>query len=165
MTTGRFRCSFALAALLALPACAAQPPLAAEPAAAEAARYAGSWGYRQSCGRQHSAHLELYTDAAKVSGTWDDGNRSRGDGGSLSGAPRDGRLYLRFCNDGAAAGQPGTCPDFGPESAYLLREGQTLVWYRASGDAYRPYLTLHPAGDGRGVPDDTHGCEDAAADD
>lgn len=169
MATGRYLGSFALAALLALPACAAQSPPVVEsgaravaPAASE---FAGSWGYRQSCGWQHSAHLELSASGAAVSGSWDDGTRNGGDSGRVSGALREGRLYLRFCSESVPAGKAGACPEFGPESAYLASEDGALSWYRKSGDSYQPYLKLHPAGDGRSVPDDTSGCEDAAAED
>lgn len=162
MATGRDFAWFALAALLALPACAAHPPTGAAAAAASAAEFAGDWGYRQSCGWQHSAHLELKAAGAAVTGSWDDGTQTSGDSGQLLGSLREGRLYLRFCSEDAAAGKPGACPDFGRESDYLTREGDSLVWYRASGAGHQPYLKLHPTDNGRAPPDDTRGCEDAA---
>ncbi|UHQ21731.1 hypothetical protein LVB77_13735 [Lysobacter sp. 5GHs7-4] len=162
MATGRDFAWFALAALLALPACTAHPPTGAAAAAASVAEFAGDWGYRQSCGWQHSAHLELKAAGAAVTGSWDDGTQTSGDSGQLLGSLREGRLYLRFCSEDVAAGKPGACPDFGRESDYLTREGDTLVWFRASGTGHQPYLKLHPTDSGRAPPDDTRGCEDAA---
>ncbi|SFK98733.1 hypothetical protein SAMN04487938_2832 [Lysobacter sp. cf310] len=193
MLTGRCFSVFALAALLALPACAAKSPspdsAAVEPAeaatpertaaapapaaapavapvvAAPKQEFSGQWAYRQSCGWQHSAHLELVESGNGVSGRWDDGTRARGDNGQLQGELRDGRLYLRLCSEGEAGGKIPTCPNYGEASAYLAREGAALGWYRKSGDGYRPYLKLHPAGAGQAVPDDTSGCEEDAEQD
>lgn len=162
MAAGRYLGWFALAALLALSACAAHPHTGAATAAPSAADFAGDWGYRQSCGWQHSAHLELKATGTAVTGSWGDGTQVSGDSGQLRGALREGRLHLRFCSEDAAAGKPGACPDFGRESDYLTREGSTLIWYRASGAGHRPYLKLYPAGDDRSPPDDNHGCEGAA---
>lgn len=194
MRTGRCLTAFAVAAVLALPACAAKPPgsevadteaasaQASAPAAASAAasppaaaaapepaaskhEFSGQWGYRQSCGWQHTAHLDIAQSATGASGSWDDGTRADGDSGRLQGELRDGRLYLRLCSEGAAGGKIAACPDYGEASAYVVREGATLAWYRKSGEAYRPYLKLHPAGAGQTVPDDTAGCEEDAAED
>lgn len=193
MITGRCFSAFVLAAMLALPACAAKSPgpeaaavetaqaatvapdqTSAEPLPVPAAavvmaapknEFSGQWAYRQSCGWQHSAHLELAESGSGAGGRWDDGTRARGDSGQLQGELRDGRLYLRLCSEGEGGGKIPACPNYGEESAYLAREGAVLGWYRKSGDVYRPYLKLHPVGAGQAVPDDTSGCEEDAEQD
>ncbi|RDZ28827.1 hypothetical protein DX914_06870 [Lysobacter silvisoli] len=153
---------------VAASAAAPQAAAAAAPAPASAdskQAFSGQWAYRQSCGWQHTAHLDIAESGNSASGSWDDGTRANGDSGQLQGELRDGRLYLRLCSEGQASGKIAACPNFGEASAYVVREGAILAWYRKSGEAYRPYLKLHPAGAGQTVPDDTTGCEEDAADD
>ncbi len=155
------RRSAAVLALCMASACAQFPgPAAATSsgaAAKETAAFFGRWAYAQSCGWQHSAHLELKTTAEGIRGTWSDGTRVRGEAGELSGEYRDGKIFLRFCRDDVAESDPEACPDFRAEDAYVVREAGNLIWYRASGaDSYRRYLELSPVIAGQDIPKDDH---------
>lgn len=158
----RLRLAFAALALCMASACAQSPgPVAALPAStspaenAAAAAFAGRWAYAQSCGWQHSAHLELKTTAEGIRGTWSDGTRVRGEAGELSGEYRNGKIFLRFCRDDVVESDPEACPDFRAEDAYVVREAGNLIWYRASGaGSYRRYLELSPVIVGQDIPKD-----------
>ncbi len=133
------------------------PVAAASPADStkDAAAFAGRWAYAQSCGWQHSAHLELRTTVDGIRGTWSNGTRVRGEAGELSGEYRDGKMFLRFCREDVAESDPEACPDFRAEDAYVVREAENLIWYRASGaDSYRRYLELSPVTAGQDIPKD-----------
>ncbi len=118
-----------------------------------AAPYLGDWAYGQSCGWQHSAELRLRIDEdGGIGGDWSDGTRVRGEHGELRGELRGDRLLVRFCRE--AVGEYA-CPRFGPVDGYLQRRGETLVWYRAFGAAYREYLSLHAVISGHPIPEDT----------
>lgn len=116
----------------------------------------GIWAYAQSCGWQHSADLDIArVTGGGFGGRWSDGHRAGGQSGELRGELRDGKLYLRFCRDDLAAGQAGACPDFGAESAYAVRNGERLEWFRSDGaEGYRHYLSMHPVVEGKAVPVD-----------
>ena len=166
----RLRLAFAALALCMASACAQSPgavvapPASTSPAEkAAAATFAGRWAYVQSCGWQHSAHLEFKTTADGIRGAWSDGTRVGGESGELQGRLRDGKLFVRFCRE-ADGKAPGICPDFDIETSYVVRNDGQLVWYREYGaDGYRPYLTLHPAVAGADVPTDDDCPEDDAA--
>lgn len=166
----RLRLAFAVLALCMASACAQSPRLVAAPPAststaenAAAATFAGRWAYAQSCGWQHSAHLEFRATADGIRGAWSDGTRVGGESGELQGRLRDGKLFVRFCRE-AEGKAPGICPDFDIEKSYFVRKDRQLVWYREYGaDGYRPYLTLHSAVAGADVPTDDNCPEDAAA--
>ena len=170
----RLRLAFAALALCMASACAQSPgPVAAPPAStststspaedAAAAAFAGRWAYAQSCGWQHSAHLEFRATADGIRGAWSDGTRVGGENGELQGRLRDGKLFVRFCRE-ADGKAPGICPNFDIETSYVVRNDGQLVWYREYGaDGYRPYLTLHPAVAGADVPTDDDCPEDDAA--
>ena len=161
------RLAFAVLALCMASACAQSPgPVAAAPSpdsAKATATFAGRWAYAQSCGWQHSAHLEFRATADGIRGAWSDGTRVGGESGELKGRLRDGKLFVRFCRE-AEGKAPGICPDFDIEKSYVVRKDRQLVWYREYGaDGYRPYLTLHSAVAGAEVPTDDNCPEDAAA--
>lgn len=166
----RLRLAFAALALCMASACAQSPGLVAAPPAststaenAAAAEFAGRWAYAQSCGWQHSAHLEFRATADGIRGAWSDGTRVGGENGELQGRLRDGKLFVRFCRE-ADGKAPGICPNFDIETSYVVRNDGQLVWYREYGaDGYRPYLTLHPAVAGADVPTDDDCPEDDAA--
>lgn len=143
---------------------AATAPASGSPAETPAATtFSGRWAYAQSCGWQHSAHLEFRATAEGIRGAWSDGTRVGGESGELQGRLRDGRLFVRFCRE-AEGTAPGICPDFDIEKSYVARKDGQLVWYREYGaDGYRPYLTLHPAVAGADVPTDDDCPEDDAA--
>lgn len=163
----RLRRSVAVLALCMVSACAQFPgPAAATSsgaAAKETAAFFGRWAYAQSCGWQHSAHLEFRTTADGIRGAWSDGTRVGGESGELQGRLRDGKLFVRFCRD-AEGKAPGICPDFDIETSYVVRKDGQLVWYREYGaDGYRQYLTLQPAIAGADVPTDDDCPDDDAA--
>ena len=161
----RLRLAFAVLALCMASACAqSSGPVAAAPDSAKAtATFAGRWAYAQSCGWQHSAHLEFRATADGIRGAWSDGTRVGGESGELQGRLRDGKLFVRFCRE-AEGKAPGICPDFDIEKSYFVRKDRQLVWYREYGaDGYRPYLTLHSAVAGAEVPTDDDCPEDDAA--
>lgn len=106
--------------------------------------FAGNWSYQQGCGWEHTANLRIKPQSGrKVTGTWDDGTRVRGDHGTLIGELRDGRLHLRFCGTDELKSD-GTCTTYGEEDAYVVRAGDQLVWLRKFGESrYVEYLRLH----------------------
>ncbi len=106
------------------------------------AAFIGRWAYVQSCGWQHSAELELEAAPDGIRGLWNDGTRVHGDSGEVRGVLRDGRVHLIFCSEQAGSAQRPACPQFGAQSAYIVRDGETLVWYRKQADADAPYLRL-----------------------
>jgi hypothetical protein len=117
--------------------------------------FAGDWKYKQTCGYQHSATLSLTATDRDVTGDWTDGTRLNGSDGSLKGSLRDGKLYVRYCGGDADAGYP-VCPAYEAEaSAYFVRQGGDLVWYRKSDKTFERYLVLHPLVKGGQLPLDT----------
>jgi hypothetical protein len=154
------RSTFVVGGLLCmlLSACA-QPPVLSSPSSAIAATadaFVGRWAYVQSCGRQHSAELELVAaSGGGIAGSWNDGTRVAGDDGELRGTlVGDGRLAVAFCSTGAQAGGRRVCPQFGPVDGYLARERDVLGWYRRQGDTHTRYLTLHRVIAGTEIPTD-----------
>ncbi|MBT2749283.1 MULTISPECIES: hypothetical protein [unclassified Lysobacter] len=145
MATGRNRAIFFVPLAVVLSACAT----------AGTPNFAGQWGYRQTCGWNHSANLELSSTGKSYTGSWDDGTRVRGDNGQLRGEVQGDRLMLRFCTQ--TSDQP--CSDFDQIDGYAVRKGAALHWYRKSGDGYSPYLVLQQAKAGKQVPADNQ-CDD-----
>ncbi len=115
----------------------------------------GSWAYAQSCGWQHSASLELQpAPDGGMRGQWSDGTRVTGESGELKGDIRNGKLLLRFCRSDVEKNHPGACPIFGAQTAYVVRSGDKLLWYRQSAKNSRRYLTLHRVIEGKEIPKD-----------
>lgn len=127
--------------------------LACASCAAAGPSFDGQWGYRQECRFGHVANLQLHQKGREISGSWDDGTRVRGEDGLLKGEVRNGRAYLWFCSQ--STDDPAhTCPNYGPEEAYLQPAGETLIWYRGSA----AYITLHRSGPDKTVPVDESDC-------
>jgi hypothetical protein len=140
------------------PAAAAVGAAAARPSAAVRA-FEGAWAYAQSCGWQHSANLEFSAAGqGRLQGRWADGTRVRGESGSLRANVRGDKAFLSFCRDPDEAGSAdadGICPNYGPESAYVVRNGERLEWFRGSAKlGFRPYLRLHRVVAGQEIPKD-----------
>lgn len=154
MPSSRIRVSLSLVSLSLLSTCASAGQ-----------RFDGEWGYRQSCGFEHTANLVLRQQGASVTGEWDDGTRVAGDSGKLQGDARADNATVRFCSDGDAGRSTAQCPQFGTATDTFSRVGDTLVWSRKSGTADRPYLTLHRADIGKAIPVDDQCDDDAGQDD
>lgn len=154
MPSHRLRVSLALISLSLLSACASAGQ-----------RFDGAWGYRQSCGFEHTANLVLKQQGTSLTGDWDDGTRVAGDSGRLQGEVRGDRATVGFCSDGDADRSNAKCPQFGEATDTFARVGDTLVWSRRSGASDRPYITLHRADSGKKtVPVDDQ-CDDGAPND
>lgn len=115
--------------------------------------FAGLWSYRQECRFGHVANLELLQEDARISGSWDDGTRVRGESGLLKGTVEGTRARVWFCSE-TADDPKHACPSMGQEEAYLERVGDALVWYRGA----QEYLTLHRNGEGVVIPVDDRDC-------
>lgn len=168
---GRLRArALCLSALYAcvLSACAHSPASAPATAPAQAAgatpsaaaqAFEGAWAYAQSCGWRHSANLELSAAGqGRLQGEWADGTRVRGESGSVRARVRGDKAFLSFCREpeeAGAADADGVCPQYGPESAYVVRNGERLDWFRGSAElGFRPYLSLHRVVAGQEIPKD-----------
>jgi uncharacterized protein YecT (DUF1311 family) len=106
----------------------------------------GEWGYRTDCGFGRDVELSVPKPPGDILGTWADGTGLNGSQGDFSGEWRDGRLYVRFCErDSMSMGYP-SCPEYGDVDAYMVIEGEKLVWFRAVGQAsegrFEKYITL-----------------------
>jgi hypothetical protein len=127
---------------------------------AKAKTFAGDWKYKQSCGYQHSATVTLTQTGEDVAGDWTDGTRLNGSDGSLKGRIRDDKLYVRYCGGDEHAGYP-ICPSYETEeSAYFIRKGNDLAWYRRVGNTFEKYVVLHPVIKGKHLPVDDHCTDD-----
>lgn len=124
-------------------------------ATASAPGFDGSWAYRQTCGWNHTANVELIRAGSSYTGNWDDGTRVRGENGQLRGEMQEGKLMLRLCTQNSDR----PCSDFGDVSGYMIRQGASLHWYRKSGESYTHYVVLHQAKPGGTVPADDQ-CDD-----
>ncbi|OWT68946.1 MULTISPECIES: hypothetical protein [unclassified Achromobacter] len=130
---------------LILAAASLSPALAAEPAGT--ASFDGKWSYASECNFGHFASLAVTQgkDGA-ATGQWSDGTRVRGSAGDLRGHLEGKKLFVRFCTDDAENGST-QCPAYEKEdSAYLVREGKKLAWYRkvgaGSNSQFEKYLEL-----------------------
>jgi hypothetical protein len=123
----------------------------------EAARaFEGEWAYAQSCGWRHSANIELaVTAGGRLQGAWADGTRVRGDSGQVRATVRGEKAFLSFCRNSVQTVASDVCTDYGPESAYLVRNGERLDWFRGSTKiGFKPYLSLHRVIAGQEIPKD-----------
>ncbi|ALM84054.1 hypothetical protein [Bordetella sp. N] len=124
------------------------PAYAATAAPAGMAPFEGKWSYADQKKFGHFADIAVEAGAgAEAAGHWSDGTRVAGSSGDLRGRLDGKKLYVRFCTDEAERGST-QCPAFDPdESAYLVRAGDKLVWYRKFGEGktseYKKYLELH----------------------
>ncbi len=116
--------------------------------------FEGHWLYAQPCGWQHGAELRLLQTGSVVKGSWSDGHRVKVWGGELQGNVRGGKLFIRFCSDGAWGDESHVCPELGSESAYFVRQGEALVWYTKKEEAFGEYVTLHRIAKGKHLPKD-----------
>lgn len=135
----------ALALLLATASLA--PAYAATATPAGLALFEGKWRYADEEKFGHFADIAVDTGtSAEATGHWSDGTRVGGSAGDLRGRLDGKRLYVRFCSEDAERGST-QCPAFEhDESAYLVRTGDKLVWYRKFGEGknseFKRYLEL-----------------------
>lgn len=123
--------------------------------------YSGHWMYKQTCGWQHVATLDLEQSGSTVTGKWSDGTHVRGSEGSLKGQLVDGTLYVRFCGIDESSGY-AVCPKFDSDvTDHLVRRGKVLTWYQGSGSQFDKYLELHAAVGGRASVTDSDCSSDA----
>jgi hypothetical protein len=130
------------------------PAYAASAAPASLAPFEGHWRYADEKEFGHFAEIAMEAGAgagtagkdADAAGKWSDGTRVRGSAGDFRGRLDGKKLYVRFCTDDAENGST-QCPAFDQEeSAYLVRAGAKLVWYRKVGEGknseFEKYLEL-----------------------
>lgn len=129
-----------------------------------AASIGGEWGYRSDCNLGHTAELGMSVHGSSAEGTWSDGTRVSGSQGRFKGDWRDGKLYLRFCEEDASQGGYPACPAYSDVQAYVVSEGPRLAWYRADGPSgegrFSKYVTLDRVPKGGKPPLDAQ-CKDA----
>lgn len=106
----------------------------------------GAWSYATHCGFGHYVALDLVENEGRVTGSWSDGTNVRGSQGELKGDVRDGRLHVEWCGEGEEAGGHPQCPQYGDDSDFFERRGDSLVWFRSSGTEATEYVVLQPAG-------------------
>jgi hypothetical protein len=117
--------------------------------------------YEQARGWYHVATLDLAQTGRTVTGTWSDGTRIRGSGGSLKGELVGGVVYVHLCGADPHSGYP-ICPEFAGEvTDRLARRERALVWCQGSGKQFDEYLVLHPVADGTSPISDGDCSQDA----
>ena len=111
------------------------------------AAMSGEWAYDTDCDFGHHTQWKIPNPGdGPIIGDWTDGTRARGWIGKFEGEWREGRLYVRFCEEDDGLGTPPFCPEFGYVDGYLSVRGEHLVWFRRSGPAgsmsFHEYATL-----------------------
>lgn len=108
----------------------------------------GDWGYRTDCnfGGHYIEWSIQKLGSGTIVGKWSDGSRLQGSRGNFKGEWRDGRLYVRFCEDEDWPDGGTICPEYGAIDGYLVTRGNYLVWFRTVGlpeeGKFREYVTL-----------------------
>ncbi|WP_157489550.1 hypothetical protein [Lysobacter sp. Root916] len=126
-------------------ACSAQhkrPTTKAAATDAGADAFAGDWGFSTRCYKGHYVGITLTRDGDGYTGTWSDGTDIWGSDGSFRGAQKDGKLEVDACTTTEQRGGYARCPAYTPNTAYFVRSGERLVWYRREGEMVDEYLTL-----------------------
>lgn len=126
-------------------ACSAQnerPTTKAAAAPAGQDPFVGEWGFSTRCYKGHYVGITLERAGERYIGTWSDGTDIWGSDGSFRGAQKNGKLEVDACTTTVQRGGYARCPAYTSNTAYFVRDGEQLVWYRREGEVIDKYLTL-----------------------